>query len=132
MSASSNLATLTKPGGSPQTDGNRRGKRRAKISQLVRVRPSEPLERDFSEVLSTQNVSADGFYFVTHRNCYQHGMRLFVTLPYSLAPGAINLEYIARVVRVDTLDKNRYGVALQLLTTIHMQPSPTSRHICHE
>ncbi|MBI1750366.1 MAG: PilZ domain-containing protein [Acidobacteria bacterium] len=96
----------------------RRRSRRLKIAQQVRVRPSGFVENEFEEVLTTVNISRDGVYFVTERKDYIAGLRLFVTTPYSTAPGALNMEYLARVVRVDSLSGGRRGIAIHLLTPI--------------
>jgi hypothetical protein len=47
-------------------------------------------------------------------------MRLFVTFPHSDAPGAVNMEYIGRVVRIDPLPRNRLGVAVQLVMSMNL------------
>jgi hypothetical protein len=47
-------------------------------------------------------------------------MRLFVSFPYSDAPGAMNMEYIGRVVRIDTLPRDRFGIAVQLVMTMNL------------
>ena len=100
------------------SDSDRRIKRRVKIAQPVRVRPSEP-GFHFDEVRATINVCRDGVYFSTDENYYKKGMRVFVTMPYSDAPGAINLEYIGEVVRVDKLTYNQWGVAVHLKMTVN-------------
>jgi len=85
------------------------------------VRPSVPGSNAVDEKLMTLNVSRNGLYFGTASRSYYKGMRLFVTYPYSAAPGAINRDYIAEVVRVDRLPNGHYGVAIQLLTTLHLE-----------
>jgi hypothetical protein len=45
-------------------------------------------------------------------------MRLFVTYPFTFANDPMKSEYIAEVVRVDQLPDGKFGVAIQLLTTI--------------
>ncbi len=97
----------------------RRNKRRVKVSQPVRVRPSEPVGAGFDEVQATINVCRDGVYFPTNLNTYQKGMRVFITFPYSEEPGSINLEYIGEVVRVDKLTYGRLGVAVHLKSTMN-------------
>lgn len=100
---------------------DRRDKRRARIAQPVRVRPSEPIPNGFDEVRATINVCRNGLYFDTERNSYEPGMRLFITFPYHQEASAINLEYIGRVVRVDKLASGRAGVAVHLLMTCNLQ-----------
>jgi hypothetical protein len=98
---------------------DRRNKRRAQITQKLRVRPSEPAQ-NFDEVLSTINACRDGVYFATERKDYRKDMRLFVSFPYSEAPGAMNMEYIGRVVRIDALPRDRFGIAVQLVMTMNL------------
>lgn len=93
----------------------RRRKARLKLPQMVHVRPSEPLEHDFKEVVTTVNASRESVYFTTRQRRYFRGLRLVVTYTYSHAPGAINREYIGEVVRVDLKQRGLYGVAVRLL-----------------
>jgi len=112
----------SRAGVAPLTE-ERRQKRRARIRQNVRVRPSEPMMTDFDEVRPTINVSREGLYFATERRAYRKDLRLFVTLPYEQHHGAFNCEYLGRVVRVDPLPDERVGVAVHLLMTINLQGS---------
>ena len=100
---------------------DRRGKRRAMLSQTVRVRPSEPVANDFDEIHATLNISREGIYFSTESPGYFKGMRLFVTMPYSSVPGAANPEYIGEVVRVDPLPNRLRGVAVHLVTSVNLR-----------
>jgi hypothetical protein len=50
-------------------------------------------------------------------------MRLFVTMPYSKDPSAINREYLAEVVRLDALPNGLNGVGIKLLMEMGMQHS---------
>jgi len=93
----------------------RRNKLRLKLPQVVRVRPSEPHMYEFDEILSTLNAARDGAYFVSQNDLYEEGMRLFVTFPYSKAPGSINRDFVAKVVRIEDLGKGRRGIAVQIL-----------------
>ncbi len=113
----------------PSTNGERRNKRRVRIAQPVRVRPSEPRGEAFDEVQATINVCRDGVYFPSALHSYQPGMRVFITFPYSEMPGAINLEYIGEVVRVDKLTHGRLGVAVHLKSTINAVTSGGYRHV---
>jgi hypothetical protein len=99
----------------------KRGKGRLKLGSSIRVRPSVPGSKSVSEVLKTLNVSRNGLYFGTISDFYHKGMRLFVTYPYSSTPGALNRDYVAEVVRVDQLPNGHYGVAIRLLTTLHLE-----------
>lgn len=105
----------------------RRRKARTKIPQMVRVRPSEPLLDTFDEVLPTVNAARNSVYFVAQRDVYHTGMRLFVTFPYSTAPGAINQEFLGYVARIDQLAGGRRGVAVELLMPIYVGTKETIR-----
>jgi len=102
----------------------RRGKSRLKLPQVVRVRPSEPHLYEFDEILSTLNAARDSAYFVSQNDLYEVGMRLFVTFPYSEAPGSINRNFVAKVVRIDDLGKCKHGVAVQILMPLSIRPGP--------
>jgi hypothetical protein len=99
----------------------KRDKGRLKMERSIRVRPSVPGSKAVEEILETLNVSRHGLYFVTANSAYYKGMRLFITYPYSSAPGAINRDYIAEVIRIDRLPNGQYGVAVQLLTTLNLE-----------
>ena len=98
----------------------RRGKGRAKLAQKVRVRPSEPHGKDFDEVVDTLNVCRTGIYFASSRACYHKDMRLFVTYPYLTEHGAINQEYLGRVVRIDQLTGGLRGIAIHLQMKVNL------------
>jgi hypothetical protein len=99
----------------------KRNKGRLKMERSIRVRPSVPGSKAVEEILDTRNVSRHGLYFVTASSAYYKGMRLFITYPHSSAPGAINRDYIAEVIRMDRLPNGQYGVAVQLLTTLTLE-----------
>lgn len=103
----------------------RRGSRRCKITQLMRLRPSDPERDHFDDMRGTLSVSRSGVYFQTSEAAYEIGMRLFVTLPYSQDPVSMNREYLAEVVRRDPLPTGMFGVGLKLLMEIGMQRNPT-------
>ena len=115
------------PTNTPESE--RRNKRRVRVEQPVRVRPSEPIGAGFDEVLATMNVCRDGIYFPTTLTTYRKGLRVFVTFPYSEMPGAINLEYIGEVVRMDKLTHGRWGVAVHLKSTMNSVSSQGYRHV---
>jgi hypothetical protein len=72
----------------------------------------------FDEILGTENSSRLGCYFVSTNPAYKKFLRLFIVLPYSSAPGAINREYVGEVVRIDELPNGRRGIAVKFVTTI--------------
>jgi len=66
-------------------------------------------------VRTTRDFSGGGLYFFTERPSYFVGMRLYVIPAFS----ALNLEYVAEVVRVEITPAVDYGVALRLLRVRH-------------
>jgi PilZ domain len=100
------------------TQAEKRLSRRAKMSQMLRVRPSDPDDEHFEELPVTINVSRHGIYFHTNRIDYRVGMRLFITYPFTFANDPMKTEYVAEVLRVEQLANNRVGVAVRLLMTI--------------
>ena len=99
----------------------RRGTRRCKITQLMRIRPSDPEKEHFEDLRGTLSVSRSGVYFQTSEPGYEIGMRLFVTLPYSQAPMSLNREYLAEVVRRDPLPTGMFGIGLKILMEMGVQ-----------
>lgn len=108
---------------SKPTTAERRGTRRCKITQLMRIRPSDPEKDHFDDMRGTLSVSRSGVYFQTSEASYEIGMRLFVTLPYSQDPMSMNREYLAEVVRRDPLPTGMFGVGLKILMEMGMQQS---------
>jgi PilZ domain-containing protein len=116
------------------SQAERRGSRRCKINQLMRIRPSDPEKEHFEDLRGTTSVSRGGVFFQTSEMGYELGMRLFVTMPYSRDPGAINREYLAEVVRLTPLPNGLTGIGIKLLMEMGMQhsysftpPSPSRR-----
>ncbi len=101
----------------------RRGSRRCKINQLMRIRPSDPEKEHFEDLRGSTSVSRSGVSFQTSEKGYELGTRLFVTMPYSRDPAAINREYLAEVVRLDLLPNGLIGVGIKLLMEMGMQHS---------
>ncbi len=101
----------------------RRGTRRCKITQLMRIRPSDPNLDHFEDLRGSASVSRSGVYFQSSEKNYQVGMRLFVTMPYSHDPTAVNREYLAEVVRKDALPTGMVGVGFKFLMEISLQHS---------
>jgi hypothetical protein len=91
---------------------------RAKLSRMLRVRPSEGDADPFEELPITTNVSKRGIYFHTNLQNYRVGMRLFVTYPFTFVNDPMKSEYLAEVVRVEQLCDGRFGIAIRLLMTI--------------
>jgi hypothetical protein len=106
---------------SKSATAERRGTRRCKITQLMRIRPSDPEKEHFDDMRGTLSVSRSGVYFQTSEPGYEIGMRLFVTLPYSQAPMSLNREYLAEVVRRDPLSTGMFGIGLKILMEMGVQ-----------
>ncbi len=102
---------------------NKRRSRRAKIAKPLRVRPSEPRDEHFEDMPISVNASKEGIYFHSRRPNYYKGMRVFVTFPFTSAHDPMNCEYVAEVVRVETLPNGRFGVALHLVMTMNFNSS---------
>ena len=96
-----------------------RRSRRAKIARPLRVRPSEPRDEHFEDLPTSLNASKEGIYFVSRRQNYYKGMRVFVTFPFNSQHDPMNCEYVGEVVRVETLPNGKFGVALHLLMTVN-------------
>ncbi|HVM75091.1 MAG TPA: PilZ domain-containing protein [Candidatus Saccharimonadales bacterium] len=99
----------------------RRGSRRCKITQLMRIRPSDPERSAFDDIRGTLSVSRSGVYFHSSETEYEIGMRLFVTMPYSKEPAAMAREYLAEVVRRDPLPNGLFGIGFKILMEIGFQ-----------
>jgi len=112
------MTNTNNPGGnttarSRQTE--RRGSRRCKFTQLMRIRPSDPERDPFEDIRGTLSVSRSGIYFQSSVTTYEVGMRLFVTMPYSKEPASMSREYLAEVVRRDPLPNGLFGVGFKIL-----------------
>jgi hypothetical protein len=90
---------------------SRRGIRRARVSQPVRVRPKNaelPMETCW-----TVNVSRNGMRFVTLSDHYFSGMEILVTRNFQPNDPA-NREETGSVLRVAKLKDGRWSVAIQI------------------
>src|SRR5258708_30494612 len=123
--ATQDIMTKTSGSGfSPKSSqSERRGSRRCKINQLMRIRPSDPEKEHFEDLRASTSVSRSGVAFHTSETGYELGMRLFVTMPYSRDPAAINREYLAEVVRLEKLTNTMIAVRIKLLIEMRMQHS---------
>lgn len=106
---------------SPARQNERRGSRRCKITQLMRLRPSDPEREHFEDLRDTVSVSRGGVYFHTTEPSYEIGMRLFVTMPYKQHLSTMSREYLAEVVRRDELPTGMYGIGFKILMEMGMQ-----------
>ena len=125
--ATQDVMTKTPQNGIPVTRSaphtERRGSRRCKITQLMRIRPSDPERKHFDDLRGTLSVSRSGVYFQTTEPGYEVGMRLFVTMPYSQGAVGMSREYLAEVVRVDSLANGLSGIGFKILMEMGMQAS---------
>jgi hypothetical protein len=104
-----------------RTAAERRTSRRCKITQTMRIRPSDPEREHFEDICRSVSVSRSGLYFRTPLPDYELGMRLFVTVPYTNDPTSIGREYLAEVVRLERLVTGDIGVGLKLLMEVGFQ-----------
>jgi len=107
----------------PASAKERRGTRRCKITQLMRIRPSDPNLDHFEDLRGSASVSRSGVYFKSSEPGYEVGMRLFVTMPYSQDPTSMNREYLAEVVRRDVLQTGMFGIGFKILMEMGIQHS---------
>src|SRR5262249_10928357 len=125
--ATQDVMTETPQNGMPATRSashtERRGSRRCKITQLMRIRPSDPEKEHFDDMRGTLSVSRTGVYFQTTEPNYEVGMRLFVTMPYTQGAASMSREYLAEVVRVDSLANGMNGIGFKILMEMGVQPS---------
>jgi hypothetical protein len=105
------------------THAERRGTRRCKITQLMRIRPSDPNKDHFEDMRGSVSVSRSGVYFQSSEPGYEVGMRLFITMPYSNDPASMNREYLAEVVRRDPLPTGMFGIGIKILMELGIQRS---------
>src|SRR5258708_22022171 len=75
--------------------------RRCKITQLMRIRPSDPQRTHFDDIRGSISVSPTGVYFQTTETGYELGLRLFLIIPYSQHPASRNADYLDDLVRND-------------------------------
>jgi hypothetical protein len=125
--ATQDFMTQTPQNGIPvsrsTSQSERRGTRRCKITQLMRIRPSDPEKEHFDDLRGTLSVSRSGVYFQTTETGYEIGMRLFVTMPYSQNAASMSREYLAEVVRVDSLVNGMTGIGFKILMEMGVHAS---------
>ena len=89
----------------------RRKERRQREPKQVWIQGTDASGANVEEVQTMKNHSRDGFYFVTSLHCYRVGMQVNVIPSF----GALNLEYVAEIVRVEPKPRMAYGVGVKLL-----------------
>src|SRR5216684_7831684 len=115
--------TTGNPAKQPVSNKERRGTRRCKITQLMRIRPSDPNKEHFEDMRGSVSVSRSGVYFQSSEGGYEVGMRLFITMPYSQDPASMAREYLAEVVRRDVLPTGMFGIGIKILMEMGIQHS---------
>jgi hypothetical protein len=105
------------------SQSERRGTRRCKITQLMRIRPSDPEKENFEDLRGTMSVSRTGVFFQTSETGYELGMRLFVTMPYTQGAASMSREYLAEVVRVEPMANGMTGIGFKILMEMGMPAS---------
>jgi PilZ domain len=103
----------------------RRRTRRVRMKQGMKVRSTSSKGGPFEEIGTTTNVSQDGVYFVTKKDVYREGMRLYVTVPYHSPFSPQNYEYLGQVARIDEMKDGQRGIAVKFLSSTKKQPTPT-------
>ena len=87
------------------------------LSEPVLIRPCDSIYPE--EICTTANVSRNGLYFVTSASHYFVGMNVVLALNFG-PEDRRHREQIGDVVRVDTLDGDKSGVAIRIL--LHNNP----------
>jgi PilZ domain-containing protein len=103
----------------------RRRSRRVKTARPVRVRPAETPDEHFEDFPTSVNASREGIYFLTRNAKYRAGMQVRVTFPFISPDNPMNCEYVAHVVRVEGVGTEKFGVAVELLSTIDAKTGET-------
>jgi hypothetical protein len=86
---------------------------RVNLGQMVRIRPFDPALPP--EYCTTANISDSGLYFTTRASHYAPGVNVYVTAD-ALPGSPIDRDLTGAVVRIDKLDGELYGVAIQILS----------------
>jgi hypothetical protein len=99
----------------PHDGSERRKRKRACVKLAVRVRPADPKDGSFAEILWTLNSSRAGLYCTTASVHYRPGMWLRFTFPYHSAHDSLNLsEDNGELARLEHLSDGRFGLAILL------------------
>jgi hypothetical protein len=99
----------------------RRESLRDPVSSLVRVRRPEVQLASGERICTAENSSRNGIYFVADSYTLRRQVQLFLSFPHITDLHAISPEYLAEVVRVDSLPHGRSGVAARLLNHIQLR-----------
>ena len=99
----------------------RRDSQRDPVTSIVRVRRPEIQLATGTRICTTENTSRNGIYFVAESCALIRKVQLFLSFPHQADPASISREYLAEVVRVDSLPQGRLGVAAKLLQNIQLR-----------
>lgn len=99
----------------------RRDSERDPVTSIVRVRRPEVQLAGGVRICTTENASRNGIYFVAESYTLLHKVQLLLSFPQHGDPQSIPREYLAEVVRVDSLPRGRLGVAARLLHNIQLR-----------
>jgi hypothetical protein len=92
----------------------RRSAPRIDLQQVVRIRPFDPELPP--EYCTTVNISQDGLFFTTTAGYYAVGTNVYVTGDFQ--PGSpIHQALAGAVVRVEKLEDDRFGIAIQIVAS---------------
>jgi len=99
----------------------RRDSQRDPVTSIVRVRRPEIQLAGGARICTTENSSRNGVYFVAESLALLRRVQLYLSFPHLADPRSISREYLAEVVRVDSLPYGRSGVAARLLHNIQLR-----------
>jgi hypothetical protein len=99
----------------------RRDSDRAPVTSIVRVRRPEIQLAGGQRICTTSNSSRNGVYFVAESLTLLRKVQLFLGFPHHADPSSLSREYLAEVVRVDSLPGGRSGIAARLLHNIQLR-----------
>jgi hypothetical protein len=97
----------------------RRKEPRAKLAQLVRIRPLDPHYP--AEVCTSVNLSLSGIYFATSLEHYCPGMNVYITRNFR-PDDPSNREDAGTVLRVDRLRNGKTGIAVSIVSVQPLAP----------
>jgi hypothetical protein len=102
--------------------GERRNAGRCQLRLPIHIRTKSARD-PWKEITKTANVSRTGLSFVSSRN-YDIGVELFIVYPYWGTQGSLDKEYLARVVRKESLPEGGQRVAVRFLQSLGHKSDP--------
>jgi PilZ domain len=101
--------------------GNRRRFTRNRLQLPIRVIDSGG-NGDAEEIARTRSISRGGLYFLSSKG-YQKDHIMKINFPYWNSPGGINVPYAVKVVRLDSLPDETWGVGVDFLESLGRKTS---------